>query len=103
MDLKTYEPEIKKMQSQQRIDIAVQAIISELNGGDAKEVGQYILDSLDHTHRSLQQYFWDAILKAQLDYAEVAHDLRNEGAVRLAKVVKEAAKKHNLDYGLPRI
>ena len=43
------------------------------------------------------------MLLAQIGYADSRHDLRNEAAVHLAEVVKEAATKNNMDMGLPYI
>jgi hypothetical protein len=40
------------------------------------------------------------MLKAQMGYAESRHDLRNEDAVNLAKLVKQLAIDNNMDMGL---
>ena len=90
----------------EKVTNAVQVILNELNNistSARNEVADTILETVSRDHRTLQESFWDAILKAQMRYADSPHDPRNEYAVKLAKVVKQAAIDNNLDYGLPCI
>lgn len=75
---------------------AIRTIINELNGGNSTDIANTILDTVLSDHRTLQQLFWGAMLKAQIGYAEARHDLRNEDAVALAKLVKETVEKNNI-------
>lgn len=79
---------------------AVNAILRELNGGNAKAIALEIHRSVIVEHRTIQQQFWSALLLAQIRYAGERHDLRNEQAVELARLVKAAAEQHNMDQGL---
>lgn len=95
-----------ELESQTQVKDAVNMILRELNGGNRKVIADAIVDTVSHDHRTLQQAFWSAMMLAQIKYVKIhenAHDLRNEDAVRLARTVKEAAEKLNLDYGLPYI
>lgn len=95
-----------EIEKNQEVQDAMNVILRELNymGRDRHEaIIATILECLRREHRTIQQKFWDAILKTQIQYAEFGHDLRNEAAVKLAGVVKEAATKNKFDYGLPCI
>jgi len=87
---------------EERIDAvrkAIQAITQELNGGSRKEVAKVIVDTLRTEHRTLQASFWSAILLAQIEYGDFAHDLRNQDAVEFAQAVKKLAQTKSFDFG----
>ena len=79
---------------------AVRTILAELNGGNRKLAAKSIYEAVRTDHRTLQQAFWSAMLLAQIQYAENDHDLRNEQAVSLAKLVAKVARENNMDMGL---
>ena len=83
-----------------KVKEAIQTIMNELNDGNRKEIANTILDTVRADHRTLQQLFWSAMLLAQIGYADSRHDLRNEDAVELARLVRDLAKEHNMDFGL---
>ena len=86
----------------QKVKDAVQVILNELNNISSqgrKDVALTIVDTVRSDHRTLQQSFWNALLVAQLLYADSRYDARNEAAVGWAKEVKALATKHNLDIG----
>ncbi|CAM6053497.1 unnamed protein product [Sphagnum tenellum] len=87
----------------QKVKEAIQTILNEVNGGNTKDVAASIYEAISQDHRTLQQQFWSAMLFAQMRYASNPHDMRNEYAVKLAKLVKQLAIDNNLDYGLPYI
>lgn len=86
-----------------KVQEAVETILRELNGGNRSEIATTILFTVRQDHRTLQQLFWNVMLKAQIGYADSQYDPRNEAAVKLAGIVKEAATKANMDMGLPYI
>lgn len=93
-----------------KVKDAVSVILAELNtmsSSSKADIAHTIFDTVARDHRTLQQAFWSAIMKAQISYAdsytEFQPDLRNEAAVKLAKAVKATAIENNLDYGLPNI
>jgi hypothetical protein len=83
----------------QKVVDAVKVILSELNGGNRKDIARSIHQAVSSDHRTLQQSFWSAVLLAQCAYAENSSDLRNEQAVELAKMVKKVAESRNWDIG----
>ena len=97
------ERRMRRLARAQRIKDAIEVLVTELNGGNRRDIGEDIYAALAVTHRTLQQDFWSAMLMAQISYAENASDMRNAEAVRMAKAVKELAEKNNWDLGLPRI
>lgn len=82
---------------------AIQVITSAVNRIGRTDVDKSISEALRREHRTLQQGFWNAILKAQIAYADAGYDLRNEQAVKLAGAVKALAIENNWDMGLPLI
>lgn len=83
---------------------AVKRILQEVNAlGRGDEVAAAIYETVARDHRTIQQSFWSAVLKAQMEYASEGFDPRNEAAVKLANRVKETAKANNFDFGLPLI
>lgn len=86
-----------------KVKEAIETISRELNRGDIKDIALTIVDTVRNDHRTLQEYFWSAMLLAQIAYADSRHDLRNEAAVKLAGLVKQLAIDNNMDMGLPRI
>ena len=94
------------LETNEKVEAAVKVILAELNNissSGRRAVAATILRTVQHDHRTIQQGFWNAMLFAQMGYADSAHDLRNEKAVELAKLVKEIATVNNLDVGLPFI
>jgi hypothetical protein len=91
------------MANNERVKEAVKVLMSELNGGNANLIGATIHEVVSQDHRTLQQRFWSAMLKAQILYAENRFDPRNETSVRLAEAVKEVAVYHGWDSGLPYV
>lgn len=91
---RTYE------EDKQEVRKAVQTILDALNGGRPNELAAVIHNTVSRDHRTLQQAFWSTILLAQIAYADNMHDGRNEQAVQLAKLVRDAARQHNMDMGL---
>jgi hypothetical protein len=93
-----YQPKINPT-----VKAAIKAILNETNamGSDRQaDVAFTICETVKGDHNTLQQCFWSALLKAQMQYADARHDLRNEDAVNLAKAVKDTAVSLNFDYGL---
>jgi hypothetical protein len=83
---------------------AVKALLEACNTlGSRKDIAASIHQAVTTEHRTIQQSFWSALLLAQIQYADNSFDLRNESAVKLAKLVKETAVQNNLDMGLPLI
>ena len=89
-----------EQKSRDNVTQAISTILDELNGGNRKKIASAIYDRLSREHRTLQQAFWSAMLLAQIQYADNRHDLRNEDAVKLAKLVKDLAVRNNMDMGL---
>jgi hypothetical protein len=87
----------------QKVVDAVNVILDELNGGNRRDIADSIFSAVSHEHRTIQQLFWGAILRAQIAYAAQPSDQRNESAVELAKAVKEVAIQRNWDSGLPYV
>jgi hypothetical protein len=83
-----------------KITEAVQTLLNAVASGKAKAIAEVVYETVSRDHRTLQQGFWSIILLAQIRYADVPHDLRNEQAVDLANRVKDVAIKHNYDLGL---
>ena len=91
------------MEYNEEVVRAVQTITNAVNRIGRTNVDKSISEALRREHRTLQQGFWNAILKVQIAYADAGHDLRNEQAVKLAGAVKELARANNWDMGLPLI
>ena len=79
---------------------AVKMLLETANGRKARDIAEVIHATVSREHRTLQQGFWSALLLAQIKYADNPHDLRNEQAVELAKLVKEVATARHFDLGL---
>lgn len=90
-------------ENNQKVKEAVQTLLNCVNGGDHRDIGKIIWETVSLDHRTLQQGFWSAILLAQIQYANNPSDLRNYMAVDFAKKVKNLAKDNNYDYGFPLI
>jgi len=91
------------VKTNQKVVDALKVILSEMNGGDKKEIAASISEVIRCEHRTIQQNFWGVMLKVQMAYAENPFDLRNEASVELAKLVKKVAAENNMDMGLPYI
>ena len=88
-----------------KVKEAIEVIMQEINDiSSAKQtdVALTIVDTVRNQHRTQQEDFWTAMLRAQIMYADSRYDLRNEAAVNWAKLVKEVVA-NNMDMGLPRI
>ena len=89
------EPQFKNVN--QNVVEAIKTIMNELNGGNRQNIARDIFEVIRFEHRTLQQNFWSVMLLAQIDYASMASDLRNEDSVKLAKLVKKIAIENNWD------
>lgn len=76
---------------------AISMITDACNHGANNEVVAGMVGALIKEHRTLQQDFWRAIKEVAIQYAEFAHDLRNEEAVEMCKKIKA------MDIYLPRV
>ena len=89
-----YQPKINPA-----VEAAVKALLNETNamGSDRQaDVAFTICETVKGDHRTLQQAFWSVLLKAQILYANAHHDGRNEDAIKLARGVKNADARWNL-------
>lgn len=81
---------------------AVIELVDQTNTmGYENEVVEGIVAGLQGSHRTLQQSFVRALVKAMKEYGESHTDLRNEAAVALAKKIGELGDEN--DSHLPFI
>jgi hypothetical protein len=96
----------KPVQLNKNVCDAMDVLFRELNNISStarQDAAATILHKLRFEHRNLQQAFWSAIVRVLVDYATTPTDLRNEEAVKMAKVFAEVARSNNWDMGLPYI
>jgi len=93
-----------KLTQQERTKKSIDNIMDLVNiMGSDKAVVEGILESLQGTHRTLQQNFWRVMIQIMKQYSEWRSDLRNEGSVTFCKAVKEMLEKNPEKEYLPYV
>jgi len=82
---------IRKQDSDNRIKVAMETLIQEMNIGDGEEVGHQMGVTLACQHPTLQQVFMGAVLKLIETHGMKEYtDLRNEASVQWAKELSKS-------------
>ena len=90
-------PEGKTQQevAKESIDMIMDAV--NIMGSD-ETVVKGIVESLQMSHRTLQQNFWRVMMQVIKEYSEFGSDGRNEGAVEMCKFIKEQVEENHKEY-----
>lgn len=85
----------QKEVSKEAIDQIMDAV--NVMGSDMPVV-KGIVESLQMSHRTLQQNFWRVMIQVIKEYSEFGSDGRNEDAVAMCKFIKEQVEENHKEY-----
>lgn len=85
-----------QIERNERIEAAMETLLNECNMLGRNNVGEIMGAYLYTQHRTIQQNFMREVVEMCKEYSTTGTDLRNEGAVELAKYI--AGSDHPLPF-----